>query len=293
MREGKRELGIRADEDFEYEPCKCLPVTRLTACYVWNLLGSAGDLYGKDMSPAKMPEHRIDKPPVPLSKTNADDVSYISFTDVVVDARDRSTYVEANATVRRKAFNTVKVIREADGYHLIIFDKDTTFRPRDMKEVTGQLVPVIKITEENIARSQKDADLESLTLRALGVLTPRDAEGGQSHAPRRAGAKMTSWRLQGDEPTLLEAPGDEFRVWIFNIVVDQDGSTYIRSDAKITFDENPFALKVKREADGYHLFLNIKPVGSFGMFTRRNITDYSDLIPIVKVTEDVTPEPKD
>jgi hypothetical protein len=52
--------------------------------------------------PAKMPESRIAKPPVILSDSTEDEV-FITYSDVVVDEKDRSTYIENNAKIRQKA----------------------------------------------------------------------------------------------------------------------------------------------------------------------------------------------
>lgn len=233
-----------------------------------------------------MPEHRIDKPPVPLSTAAGE--SYISFTDVVVDERDHSTYVEASARIRHRAFNTVKVIQEVEGYDLIIFDKDTSFRPRDLKEVAGRLIPVVKITEQSIQPTQNGGeDLARQALQALDSPTTKDEP--RSHTPPRAGAKMTPSRLQGEDPLLVNSAGEEFWIMALDIVVDQHGSTYIRSNARVVNHKSFMTARVKREADGYHLILR-NSMDTAGLFTPRQIDDYSNLIPVAKVSEEDTME---
>ena len=73
---------------------------------------------------AKMPLARIAKAPAKLTELPIGETTHITFTDVIVDEKDLSTYINPDAKLRQKALNTVKIRREEDGYHINVAQPD-------------------------------------------------------------------------------------------------------------------------------------------------------------------------
>ena len=172
-----------------------------------------------------MPQSRIKKPPITaLPNLREGGEAFVTFTDVVVDQKDGSTYVNRKADTRDRARDTVKIRRSADGYHLTIWENDTEFRTTEITDCTD-LIPIKTITEQ--------AALENA-------------------APQN-GAQMIPSRIERPVTYLSDVADTQadVYVWAAEVVVDEkDGSTYIHRDAKVTFRGNPIAVRIRRGVMG-------------------------------------------
>ena len=204
-----------------------------------------------------MPQSRIRKPPMTLPNLREGDEVFVTFTEIVVDQKDGSTYVSKKADARDQARNTVKIRRSADGYHLTIWEKDTDFRPTDINDWID-LIPIETITEQ--------AALEN--------------------APAQTGTKMIPSRIEQPVTYLSDVADTEAEVdiWAAGVAVDEkDGSTYIHRDAKVTSRGNPIGVRIRRGVDGYRVII----LEESTKFRPKQITDYSKLIPVVEVIEEL------
>jgi hypothetical protein len=94
---------------------------------------------------AKMPHARVSKPPAPVADLPMGETSYITFTEVLVDEKDLSTYIKPDAKLRANAFNTVRIKREEAGYHINIGSPEIDYTPRKIED-RSRLLPIVEIT---------------------------------------------------------------------------------------------------------------------------------------------------
>jgi hypothetical protein len=103
-------------------------------------------------------------------------------------------------------------------------------------------------------------------------------------------AKMPAHRLKQQPKLLSELPEQVTDYITFtDVVVDQDLSTYLEPDAALCGPGHLHTVTVTRGADGYHLTIPAKASGINPrlFFKPTTITDYSRLIPVVDIREEV------
>ena len=98
-------------------------------------------------------------------------------------------------------------------------------------------------------------------------------------------AKMPETRIKPEAGRIMDIPvGGEAIVEVFAVHVDVDRSCYLDPEGKIAqTDEGLLAVKVRRDQDGFHLYLNRK----VDVFNPRPLGEFlKKLIPVCSISEE-------
>jgi hypothetical protein len=201
--------------------------------------------------PRKMPIAFISQPPKTVEQLQLGQEGYLTFTDILVDRKDLSAYIRKDAEVRHAGLNTVKVLREPDGFHIQLRFRECTYQPADIMNY-ADLIPAASVIE-NLSQRPASAHMISSRIKA---------------------AKKPLSNLQIGEAGYLSAG---------YVVVDEVAATYLMAASDVSDDPDIFSVKISRERDGFHLTIPNRKQLIFRVW--KDITS-TDLIPLVEVKEE-------
>lgn len=235
--------------------------------------------------PAKMPTAYIANPPVPVSRLPIGETSYVTFTEIIVDEKDLSTYLRSTAKLRNENPSTVKIRHDEDGYCLVLHDASLRF---SLQIITGytDLIPIVAVIEEiEPGRFEQTGAALQQTKELVDDLGAGARPVSRAAMPAaEPGAAMPFSRITPPQRLLFDLEIDQTGYVDFTAVrVDEkNGSAYIQKNAALHPEPHALNVTVTRRADGYHLTLHHR----LSQFTPGKISDYSTVIPAIEVNEE-------